>query len=124
VAQTDAFECLSNVPSIACNPFQALLLSEAQPKNALITPSQIQKQIQRFKSTHAFQGGRSGLTICHFYNFTFFKVRSTTEQMSALVTLKTGTEKKKESIVALVHCKSVLSHFHHLSCIAFPLKKN
>jgi hypothetical protein len=49
-------------------------------------PPQIWKQMQRFNSAHVHMKGQGAhLQFFIFYHFTFFKLRSTIEQMPALV---------------------------------------
>jgi hypothetical protein len=73
---------------------EQLLLSEAQPKNTLVPPPPIWKQTQKYMRLRArvahtvtfLQYARAQFYI--FYNFITFKLRSTTERMPALVSLR------------------------------------
>jgi hypothetical protein len=73
------------------------LLSEAQPKNALVNPPphtnlEMIARLQTFKRARTYQSTRRARCYNFTYNFTFytilgiiFKLRSTAEQLPALV---------------------------------------
>jgi hypothetical protein len=80
----------------------------AQPKNALVNTSQIWKRMQAIKRACSYQSMRHPQFYI-FYNFKIFKLRSTKEQMPALVILK--THKASQGVVNFYNA-AVLTRDH------------